>query len=212
MPGPNVKPEKVIGSLFQSFFDAPLLPDYAFVSAQQSFRFVLEVSGLNVAFIKDVKRPAVSIEYQEYDHLGYITRFPKKMKWEPISFTVIETYDYRALGTVLGNMLHKVQSFSYRYPTNIIPNEFFNLSKKNLINDFGNINIRTLDPEGTVVDTWRIYNPMVSKITPSQLSYAQDDLTNISVELTYDWAEYYMSDDIRPGTLAKSGLDRAFGP
>lgn len=206
----EVKPEKVVSSLFGAYLDAPLVPEYAFKSAQQSFRFILEVQGLNVAFVKEVKRPSFSIEYQDFDHLGYITKFPKKLKWENISFTVIETYDYRALGTVLGNMIHKTQTTAYRYPTNIISSQFFNLSKKNLINDFGNINIKTIDPNGNVVDTWRIYNPMVAKITPSQLSYATDDLTNIQVELTYDWAEYYLSSDIRPGKLAQVGIDRIF--
>lgn len=206
----EIKPEKVVSSLFGAYLDAPLVPEYAFKSAQQSHRFILEVQGLNVAFVKEVKRPSFSIEYQEFDHLGYITKFPKKIKWDNISFTVIETYDYRALGTVLGNMIHKAQTTAYRYPTNIISSQFFNLSKKNLINDFGNINIKTIDPDGNVVDTWRIYNPMVSKITPSQLSYASDDLTNTQVELTYDWAEYYLSSDIRPGKLAQVGIDRVF--
>jgi hypothetical protein len=205
----DIKLEKVVSSLFGDYLDAPLVPEYAFKSAQQSFRFILEVSGLNVAFITDVKRPAVSIEYQEYDYLGYATKFPKKLKWESISFTVIETFDPRALGTVLGNLLHKVQTTAYTYPTNIIPDGFNNLSKKNLINDFGNINIRTIDPDGSVVDTWRIYNPMITKITPSQLKYSSDELTNISVDLVYDWAEYYLSNDIRPGKIAKSGIDLA---
>lgn len=206
----EVKPEKVVSSLFGAYLDAPLVPEYAFKSAQQSFRFILEVQGLNVAFVKEVKRPSFSIEYQEFDHLGYMTKFPKKIKWDSISFTVIDTFDYRALGTVLGNMLHKAQTTSYRTPTNIIPSEFNNLSKKNLINDFGNINIRTLDPDGNIVDTWRIYNPMISKITPSQLSYGTDDLVNISVELVYDWAEYYLGSDIRPGKIAQAGIDRIF--
>lgn len=206
----EVKPEKVVSSLFGAYLDATLIPEYAFKSAQQSFRFILEVQGLNVAFVKEVKRPSFTIEYQEFDHLGYITKFPKKLKWENISFTVIETHDYRALGTVLGNMIHKTQTTAYRYPTNIISSKFFNLSKKNLINDFGNINIKTIDPDGNVVDTWRIYNPMVSKITPTQLSYTSDDLTNITVELAYDWAEYYLSSDIRPGKLAQIGIDRIF--
>jgi len=42
------------------------------------------------------------------------------------------------------------------------------------------------------------------------LSYASDDLTNTQVELTYDWAEYYLSSDIRPGKLAQVGIDRVF--
>ena len=151
-------------------------------------------------------------EYQDYDMLGYVTRFPKKVKWDPISFVVIDTYDSRALGTVLGNMLHKFQTTSYRAPTNIISKTFYNLSKQSLMSDFGNMYIRTLDPDGNIVDTWRIYNPMVSKITPSELNYSQEELTSITVELTYDWAEYYLGSDIRPGKIAQFGIDKIFPP
>lgn len=198
--------EKIASSFFGNYFDAPLLPKYAFESAQQSFRFILEVSGMNIAFIKDVKRPSFQIDYAEYDYLGYVTKFPKKLKWAPISFTVIETWDPSALGTVLNNMINKVAATSYSYPTNVIPSGFNNLSKKNLINDFGNMNIKTLDPDGEIIDTWRIYNPMLKHITPSQLQYSSDDLTNIQIELEYDWAEYYLSNDIRPGKIVSSIL------
>ena len=208
----EIKPEKVISSTFGDYLDAALVPDYAFKSAQQSFRFILEVSGVNIAFVKQVKRPSFTIEYQDYDMLGYVTRFPKKVKWDPISFVVIDTYDSRALGTVLGNMLHKFQTTSYRAPTNIISKTFYNLSKQSLMSDFGNMYIRTLDPDGNIVDTWRIYNPMVSKITPSELNYSQEELTSITVELTYDWAEYYLGSDIRPGKIAQFGIDKIFPP
>ena len=198
---------KTTAGLLQGYVDAVLIPEYAFKHAQQSFRFILEVSGLNVAFIKDVKRPSFSIEYASNNYLGYELKYPKKVKWTAISFTVIETWNPNALGTVLGNMMNKISTTAYTYPTNIIPESYYNLSKKNLINDFGSINIKTLDPDGNIVDTWRIYNPMISKMTPSQLQYAQDELTNINVELEYDWAEYYLGSDIRAGKIAQGTIN-----
>lgn len=196
------RPEKTVASFFVNSINAPLLPEYAFNSAQQSHRFVLEVSGLDIAFIQDVKRPSVSVEYQTYDYLGYELKFPKKIRWEAISFNVIESYDPRILGTVLGNMMQKFTSNSYRYPNLVFEEKFSNLSKRNIMSDFGNIVIKTLDPDGKIVDTWRIYNPMISKITPSQLTYATDNLTNIGIELQYDWAEYGIGGDIRPGLIS----------
>lgn len=201
------RPEKTVASFFGNNLIAPLYPWQAFNNAQQSFRFVLEVSGMNVAFIKDVKRPSFSVEYQEYDYLGYMTKFPKKLKWDTVSFTVIETHDPKVLGSVLGNLLQKVQTTGYTYPSNIIPENFKNLSKKNLTLGFGTMIIKSLDPDGAVVDSWRIYNPMIGKITPSQLSYGSDDLTNIQVEVVYDWAEYSIGSDIRPAKIAGAILN-----
>jgi len=198
----ELRPEKTIAAFFGNNLNAPLLPEYAFKNAQQNFRFILEVSGLNVAFIQDVKRPAVTIEHQDYEYLGYEIKFPKKIRWEPIGFTVIESHDPRILGSVLGNMMQKFTSNSYRYPNLVFEGKYSNLSKRNLTRDFGNIVIKTLDPDGRIVDTWRIYNPMISKITPTQLSYVNETLSTIQVDLVYDWAEYGIGGDIRPGLIA----------
>ena len=89
MANPTFRAEKTVASFFGNNLNAPLSPWQAFNTAQQSFRFILEVSGLNVAFIQDVKRPSFTVDYQEYDYLGYITKFPKKLKWDPISFSII---------------------------------------------------------------------------------------------------------------------------
>jgi hypothetical protein len=199
--------EKAVASFFGNNINAPLSPWQAFNSAQQSFRFILEVSGLDIAFIQDVKRPAFTIDYQDYDYLGYMTKFPKKIKWEPVSFSIIETHDPQVLGSVLGNLLQKVQTTAYTYPTNVISSNYKNLSKKNLTLGFGTMIIKTLDPDGRVVDLWRIYNPMVSKITPSALKYSDDTLTNIAVDVAYDWAEYSIGNDIRPGKIAGIAID-----
>lgn len=207
MADPMFRAEKTVASFFGNNINAPLSPWQAFNNAQQSFRFILEVSGLNVAFIQDVKRPAFTIEYQDYDYLGYITRFPKKLKWEPVSFSIIETHDPQVLGSVLGNLLQKVQTTAYTYPSNAIESNFKNLSKKNLTLGFGTMIIKTLDPEGRVVDSWRLYNPMISKLTPTQLKYSDDGLTSIGVDVTYDWAEYSIGGDIRPGKIASAILD-----
>ncbi len=197
-----LRPEKTVAAFFGNNLNAPLLPEYAFNSAQQNFRFILEVSGMNVAFIQDVKRPSVSIDYQGYEYLGYEIKFPKKIKWDPISFTVIESHDPRILGSVLGNLMQKFTSNSYRYPNLVFEGKYSNLSKRNLTTDFGNIVIKTLDPDGRIVDTWRIYNPMISKISPSMLKYADDNISTVQVDLVYDWAEYAIGSDIRPGLIA----------
>jgi hypothetical protein len=193
--------EKTVASYVGNFFNTPLRPEYAFKSAQQSFRFVLQVSGIDIAFVKDVKRPSVSIEYKDYDYLGYQTKFPSKIKWESVSFNVIESYDERMLGTVLSNLLQKFQTSAYSYPTDLSSTNFKNLSKKNLTENFGSMVIRTIDPDGAELDSWKLWNPMISKITPSQLQYSDDNLTSIGVEVVYDWAEYNVGSNRVSGIL-----------
>lgn len=182
--------EKTLASFIGNSLNTPLRPEYAFKKAQQSFRFILQVSALDVAFIQDVKRPALSIDYKEYDYLGYQTKFPHKLKWEAVTFNVIESYDERMLGTVLSNLLQKFKTSAYEYPNSLNQTNFKNLSKKNLTDNFGSIIIRTINPDGEEIDSWKLWNPMISKITPSALKYSEDTLTNIGVEVVYDWAEY----------------------
>ena len=51
------------------------------------------------------------------------------------------------------------------------------------------IYLAELDGDGLVIEEWKIYNPLITDITPGKLDYASDIVLSISVGITYDWAE-----------------------
>ena len=49
--------------------------------------------------------------------------------------------------------------------------------------------IMQLNPEGVAIETWTIYNPIITKISWGDLDYGDDSLVEYSLDITYDWAE-----------------------
>lgn len=46
-----------------------------------------------------------------------------------------------------------------------------------------------LDDEGGPIESWKIYNPMITDISSNKLDYSSDTIVSITVGITYDWAE-----------------------
>ena len=64
-----------------------------------------------------------------------------------------------------------------------------NVTKENLVRALGNIKILLLDPDGTAVETWEVFNAMIVGLKFSTLSYSGEALTDIAVSVQYDWAK-----------------------
>ena len=56
----------------------------------------------------------------------------------------------------------------------------------------GEITINQLGPDGVVdraVEQWVIKNPLITGMTMSDLDYSNEDLSEVTVNLVYDYAE-----------------------
>lgn len=63
-------------------------------------------------------------------------------------------------------------------------------SKQKLNAAIGNVEIHTLDEEGHIHDCWRLNNAMITSVKPSSLTYNDEKVSTLGIELTYDWADY----------------------
>jgi hypothetical protein len=50
------------------------------------------------------------------------------------------------------------------------------------------IEIKELNDSGLNIETWELYNPFISKVSFGDLSYENENLVEITVEIQYDWA------------------------
>ena len=182
---------------------APLFQRDLFIDAQEQHRFFLRIDGIKVAYIVNVGRPSYNIETKTYKMLNNSIEFPKHIKWEPISFSVREIFTPEAFGSVLGNLMNKLTDLGYSYPNYITPDDYRNLSKENLTLGSGQVTIESLDHDGFIHEAWRLHNPMITSLAPSQLSYDGEELTSIEVKVTYDWAEYGYKGLFRNTTRSK---------
>lgn len=65
------------------------------------------------------------------------------------------------------------------------------LTKKNFIDTgtWPTIKIHELDDDGKIIETWELYNPLITSVKPDKLDYSGDSATTITVGLVYDWAK-----------------------
>ena len=187
----------------------PIKQDSMFVAAQQQHRFYLLIDNIPAAYITQVDRPSYTIQTQEQLLLDHVVRYPIRVKRDPINFTIREILD-NSNGTVGANLMNKLLAQSYYYPDNVntaaavqsldavgnpqlAANEAVygtkNVTKENLVRALGNIKILLLDPDGTAVETWEVFNAMIVGLKFSTLSYSGEALTDIAVSVQYDWAK-----------------------
>ena len=181
-----------------------------FLNAQQKFRFVALIDDIPTAYISQIDRPSYTVDTQEHILLDHVVRYPIRIKWDPISFTIKEIYGGKTVGSVGSNLMAKLLANSYYYPDNVSTSQDLgvltsiinpinnareaafgtkNLSKQNLNGALGLLKIVSLKPDGSIFETWTIYNGMITSVKFSNNSYSEEGLTDVTVTVNYDWAK-----------------------
>ena len=52
------------------------------------------------------------------------------------------------------------------------------------------LRIIQIDPKGDPLETWTLYNPIITKISWGELDYGDDNLVEYTLDVAYDWAEH----------------------
>ena len=72
----------------------------------------------------------------------------------------------------------------------------------------GNIIIQQIDADGAVIEQWTLRNPFITNVGLPELTYDNDDIGEIELELRYDYAVC----DVVNGDESKSGETVFFEP
>ncbi len=196
--------------------------------AQQAYRFVLNIKGVDVALIQNVTSPKYKVQTTEYEMLEYKFKYPKKAEWVgPITFSVLQVIDQELVTTTLGYFMSKLyDSGYYASPMGIgtgqrdlvLPPELFearsnistflnngpdigyirkagegtvlDFSKQKLKAALGRVEIKMLDESGAIFESFRLNGAFITGVSPTDLTYDGEKLSTVTVELSYDWADY----------------------
>ena len=80
------------------------------------------------------------------------------------------------------------------------------MSKTKSVRALGNkIDIVQLDSDGQPVETWTLINPWIKDVKYGELDYESDDITNIEVEVRYDWASCKTRNEPYVGVASAGG-------
>ena len=170
---------------------------------KRNFRWILKVDGVDFYYIKEVARPNYEVAVAEHKYINHTFYFPGRVTYNPISFKLVDAASPDAAET-LRQMLF---AGGYRLPTDQDVGSQ-SITKQGAVTALGDVQIVMLGGGGTgasganvpasrnqqthqpgdVVEFWTLHNAFITKIEFSQLTYDNDDLSDITVELRYDYA------------------------
>lgn len=158
---------------------------------KRGFRFKVIFTGHQggenlVWWAKKVSKPNFSITESKHQFLNHSFYWPGRVEWQPISMTLVDPAE-DGVATV-DNLIDLVVQSGYILPQSGA-STLSTMSKSKSQIALGNITIHQMDAEGKSIETWELKNPWVKMAKFGDLSYDNDDLTEIEMELRYDWAE-----------------------
>lgn len=174
---------------------------------KRQFRFELSFTSRNgnqpgeipVWSVKTATKPVASISTITHQYIDHTFNFPGRVTWEPITVTLVDPVNpdlSYAFLDVLG-------ASGYKYPDTESAARI-SLSKKAFKDSIGAVVLKQLDADNREIERWELINPFITNIDfGGTLSYDSDEMTELTVQITYDWAELKrsgVSNDVPPST------------
>jgi len=201
----------------------------AALEPKRKFRWMLYFSGLPQFIVKSVKKPSFKIPSKAHDFLNYKFNYPGRVTWDPIDFTLVDPVQPDAVHS----FMQILETAGYQFPDNFNVQEptddagfgIKSITKNSMSTAIGGeIQLVQLasNPSpssgGTAganaaaaatmieVEKWIIYNPLITSVDFDSLDYSSEELLNIKVGITYDWAKLESIDAARTFSIQAPGL------
>jgi hypothetical protein len=193
---------------------------------RRAHRFLLNIPNLTNGsetgtyqqyLCRTVTKPSYTISEVEHKFLGNTYYYPGAVTWNTVTATLVNAVDpdgnkllfdalYRS-GHTDPNMQADIFNGTSQPRTAAdgtlleLPST---LNKQDSLNAFGDIIIRELGPQGSVIGTWKLKNPFLTNVTFGDLDYASEELLNLELTFRYDFALYGQSTQVseNAGALA----------
>jgi hypothetical protein len=156
---------------------------------KRNFRWTIEFQGIQSAqggallwYAKTADKPSFSLEAAEAKYLNHTFYYPGSVSWQDVQVVLTDPVDPDVTAT-LSDIV--VQS-GYNPPTDA--NSLTTMSKSKSANSLGAVIITQIDADGNPLETWTLANAWIKEVKFSSLEYGNDDLSEATVTLKYDWA------------------------
>ena len=161
--------------------------------------------------IKSVDKPKVQIGTNTtVSYIHHTFKYPGRLTWTDINVTLIDTVAVDDTSSRLAMMLKKS---GYIIP-DTADNAKFSLNKEGATFALNKPRIQQIDAgnpmEGEdpkIIEEWTLWNAWVKSIDfGGTLNYEQDAIVNLTLGITYDWAEYTTTATGQPDYDGTGGL------
>jgi len=156
---------------------------------KRKYKFKVQIGDLAqdgvLWYAKNATKPEITVsDSTEHKYLGHTFKFPGVVTWNTIDVTLVDPITENASR----KLLEKLRESGYIFPETSGMME--TISKNKAVDAIGPVVITQIDAEGTMVEEWTLHNPFISKLGFGDLAYDSEDLSEISLTLSYDWATY----------------------
>jgi|10_taG_2_1085330.scaffolds.fasta_scaffold98644_2 hypothetical protein len=181
------------------------------VEPKRQFRWLFIIPGGNgqpaveTYLIKGVNKPTTTLASTPVQYLQHTFKYPGRLTWNDVTVSLIDAIDPDTSST----LARLIQSSGYKIPTTE-QNAQFSFSKANAVASLNNPRIQQLDGGNTItgeppkiIDEWTLINAWAKSVDfGGSLTYTSDDLVQLSLTISYDWAEY-SSRNLNSGQLER---------
>ena len=163
---------------------------------KRSFRFLFELVGFTnnntipSYACKDVKKPTLQMEAgPQVKYIQHTFKYPGRVMWQDVNVTIFDLGGTEDSAQTLYNM---IALSGYAIPKDA-PGQgagFTNqsVSKMKARNAIGTPRIKQINDAGNTIEEWTLHNAYLANVDFGQISYDTDEMVNIALTITYDYA------------------------
>jgi len=160
------------------------------VEPKRKYRFTVEITGTpgNVGvlwFAKGINKPEISVESTEHKYMNHKFYYPGTVSWNDVSLTLVDPVSPDAAQMTA----RMIEASGYTGPGQLKGDAPKTNSKASSVNAVGEVVITVIDSDGAPVEKWTLKNAFIIKVGYGDLAYGDDELTEITLDFKYDWAE-----------------------
>ena len=155
---------------------------------KRQYRFVADFAGLGSDcqwLVKNIGKPSITLTEASHQYLNHTFYYPGRVSWNTVSVTLVDPVSPDATAT----MMNAISVAGYVVPTG--PEQLETVSKKRSIDALGQVTITQFNGDGDTsnpVEEWVLRNCWMKSVTLSGLDYSGDSLSEVTIELRYDYA------------------------
>lgn len=177
---------------------------------KRGFRFQLLNGGIPAYTVKKVTKPSFTVQESKHNYLNHTYYYPGRVEWNTVTFTLVDPINPDAAAT-LANIIREGGYIPLTGEEDLLKST----SKASALSALGLIEIQQLDADGLTVESWTLHNAWIKDVKFGELSYESDDLTEIEVEIRYDYASLetrYKGLDLQLGSETVPGDSKFWKP
>lgn len=162
---------------------------------KRKYRFLVRFPGFDggLTFVaKKATKPKITVTETAHKYINHTFYYPGRVEWDPVTVTIVDPVSpdvAKGLSSIL-------EASGYIIPRD--PSEVTTMSKASAVTTLGGVTIEQWgdahpvefgnEPDGRL-EVWRLRNAWIKSVNFSDLDYESDDLSEVELELRYDWAE-----------------------